>query len=258
MVFSSEEYRFTRNNEPSLRWQSLGVGHKEAKISDDENNRTAQITLKILQNCTIYQFHDTSAGGPLKTPSNLEDTAFLKTNAQNLAAILYDLQQNHSKIYQEIVQHIKIVLPIFDDFELHPLRGKIRLNWRSSKQKEKTFSAHLTSDGTLRFIALVTLLCMPLDRVSDIVLLDEPELGLHPYAIRLVANLIKRLGKKKQVIVATQSPLLLDNFEAENLIVIGMKEGTSQLKRLNTKEYKNLQEKWGDLWQQNIFGGNPK
>ncbi len=155
---------------------------------------------------------------------------------------------------------LESVLPVFEDFELEESYGKIFLRWKG-KKTEKTFGAHLTSDGTLRVIALITLLCMPQDRISNVVIIDEPELGLHPYAISLIATLIKRLSLNKQVILATQSPLLLEEFEAEDVIVTEMNEqGASQFKRLDYDNHKKWLEDFtiGELWQKNVFGGVPK
>ena len=98
---------------------------------------------------------------------------------------------------------------------------------------------------------------MPQNRISNVVIIDEPELGLHPYAISLIADLIKRLSLDKQVILATQSPLLLNEFEAEDVVVVDMNEqGASQFKRLNSEDYKNWLEDYsmGDIWQKNVLG----
>ncbi|MCH9845284.1 MAG: AAA family ATPase [Alphaproteobacteria bacterium] len=265
LVFSREEYRFMSTSAQESKrkasdWKSLGIGHMETKMLNS-NDKTAQITRKILLNCTIYQFHDTSETSPLKFSSDMTDKVFLKGNGQNLASILYDLQQYQHQYYQEIVNNIQLVLPIFADFELQPYHGKIALRWRAKDMNDKTFGAHLTSDGTLRFFALVTLLCLPKERTSDIVLLDEPELGLHPYAIALLADLIKRLAKSKQVVVATQSTLLLNEFNVENIIVTNMSDnGATTLSRLKQKDLVSWLDEYspGDLWQKNVFGGNPR
>ena len=223
-------------------------------------NQTAIVTKIILSNCTVFQFHDTSKTSPLKLNWDAGDTHFLRTNGGNLASVLLDLKNNDIKIYDEIGMLVKKALPIFQDFELEEEYNRVVLRWRSERT-EKSFGAHLTSDGTLRLIALITLLCMPQNRISNVVIIDEPELGLHPYAISLIADLIKRLSLDKQVILATQSPLFLNEFEAEDVVVVDMNEqGASQFKRLNSEDYKNWLEDYamGDLWQKNVLGGVPK
>ena len=268
-VFSKEEYRYnplrvgdkTKTNKGN--WNNLGVGHREAKITESATqNKTGQILKRMLQNCCIYQFHDTSDTSLLKQKALLQDNRFLKSSGVNLAAILYDLKANEPSVYQNIIETIRKVLPSFREFELEPSYNKLHLTWIQKDNPDKIFPSHLTSDGSLRFFALVTLLSMPESRSTDIILLDEPELGLHPYAITVLAELIKVKAKTKQVIIATQSPLLMNEFQPEDIIVTEAEEGNvTTFKRLDKNELKSWLDDYctmGDLWQQNIFGGNPK
>ncbi len=263
LAFGQEEYRFTATNRHQKeRWNSLGIGHLETRVTDKSaQDKTGLVVLRMLQNCTIYQFHDTSSTSPLKQSANVDDNVFLKSSGINLASILYDLKQNEISIYKSIIETIRKVLPDFGDFQLDPIYNKITLNWNQKNNDHKTFSPHLTSDGTLRFFALVTLLSMPQDRISNIILLDEPELGMHPYAIIILGSLIKRLCRQnKQVIVATQSPSLINQFEPEDIIVTEVENGATKLERLDSKDLKEWLEDYcvGDLWQKNVFGGNPE
>ena len=268
-VFSKEEYRYnplrvgdkTKTNKGD--WNDLGVGHREAKITEKETqDRTGQILKRMLLNCSIYQFHDTSDTSLLKQRAWLEDNRFLKSTGVNLAAILYNLKKNKPSVYQNIVETIRKVLPSFRDFELEPSYNKLHLAWIQKDNPDKIFPSHLTSDGSLRFFALVTLLSMPENRSADIILLDEPELGLHPYAITVLAELIKVKAKTKQVIIATQSPLLMNEFQPEDIVVTEAEKGNvTTFKRLDKNELKSWLDDYyamGDLWQKNIFGGNPK
>ena len=262
LAFSREEYRFTptkADKKPS--WKPLGMGHREAKLTDKRHqDKTGMIVSRMLKNCSIYQFHDTSRTSPFSQPSSIDDNVFLKTNGYNVASVLYDLQQNSSTTYKSIVDVIRKALPVFSDFQLEPLYKKITLKW-TQKNNDKLFPPHLSSDGSLRFFALATLLSMPKDRTSDIVLLDEPELGVHPYVITILSSLIKRLSKRnKQVIVATQSPLLINQFDAEDVIVAEMRGGGTNLERLDNNDLRHWLDDYclGDLWQKNVFGGNPE
>ena len=260
--FIEEKYRFIRPEikNKSPRWQYLGVGHDEAKITS-EKNITQSILFNMLKNCTVYQFHDTSKNSLIKTEGDIQDNIYLKQDGRNLASILYDLKNEEIKKYQEIVEIMQKIFPIFRDFELEPKYNRVLLRWRRKLEDSYSLGPNLTSDGTLRCMALVTLLCMPENRISDIILLDEPELGLHPSAIHILAALIKRIAKKKQVIIATQSPQLLDEFDIDNIIITEMSEnGSTALKRLEEKQYKEWIKDYqlGQLWQENILGGNPK
>lgn len=258
LVFTQEKYRSSPPNR-SRDWRGLGVGHRESKINDKEKQKTAPVIKKILKNCTIYQFHDTSAESPLKLKWDVKDNVFLRSDGGNLAPVLFDLKENHSKKYDRIVEIIRQVLPLFSDFNIEPIYGKVALGWRPVNNG-KFFGSHLTSDGTLRLMALTTLLNMPLDRISDVVLIDEPELGLHPYAISLLVDMIKILSHDKQIFVATQSPLILNAFEPKDIIVTEMdQQGATSFRRLKNEELQEWLKEFemGELWQKNVIGGNP-
>jgi predicted ATPase len=251
LVFTHESYK----DDHHYKGEILGVGHKEAKI-----NQIKHIVKKTLNECNVHQFHNTSPYGPMGSGSFIGDNVFLKQNGQNIASVLYDLKTNNIENYNEIVRNIQLVLPIFGDFELHPKNNRVTLQWRRKGERNKFFGVNLTSDGTLRLIALITLLCMPENRISNILLLDEPELGLHPYAIEIVAELIKRFAVNKQVILATQSPQILNYFDIDNIIITEITENEgSALKRLSKNNYSEWLKNYqlGQMWQENIIGGNP-
>ncbi len=260
LVFAQEEYRYCFDDyEGEPPWNDLGIGHSEAKITAPENEVGAQVIRKILSRCTAYHLHDTSPESPLKRVWDADENVFLRNDGANLAPVLLDLRENHRRIYDEIERIIREVFPVFSGFDLHVRYGRVTLRWHH-EAKGKSFGPHLTSDGTLRLMALVTLLNMPLERVSDVLLLDEPELGLHPYAISMLGALIRRLSADKQIVVATQSPLLLNDFSPEDVIVAEMDQGgATSFKRLETKALVQWLDEFrlGELWEKNVIGGNP-
>ena len=259
--FSKESFRF------SSEWQDLGSGHQEAELvwptKLKEFSVTDRITAKVIANllrrCVVYQFHDTSDTSDFKKRWDAEDNNHLQTNGGNLAAILYRLEQEDIRRYELICQHISRVLPVFDRFQIEESYGKVLLRWKA-KWTDKTFSAHLTSDGSLRFFALVTLLNLPPEMLPDVLLLDEPELGLHPAAISLIGGMIKSLAEKRQVIVATQSPLLVDAFDLDEIFVLELQDGRTEFRKLSPDDYQVwLDDNFtsGELWQKNLLGGRP-
>ena len=150
-------------------------------------------------------------------------------------------------------------MPVFDRFQIEESYGKVLLRWKA-KGTDKTFGAHLTSDGSLRFFALVTLLNLPPEMLPDVLLLDEPELGLHPAAIALVGGMIKSLAEERQVIVATQSPLLVDEFGLNEIFVLELQDGCTEFRKLSPDDYQVwLDDNFtsGELWQKNLLGGRP-
>ena len=267
-IFTEEAFRFSSSNRPTrAKWQHLGSGHGEAQIVEAAqggattrlNAKTAQTILHLLRECAVYQFHDTSDRSAIKTSWDASDNYMLRSQGGNLPAVLHRLERTDFNRFTLICRHIGRVLPVFDRFLLEESYGKVALRWKA-KGTDKTFGAHLTSDGSLRFFALVTLLNLPPEMLPSVVLLDEPELGLHPAAISLIGGMIRSLAKERQVVVATQSPLLVDAVELDQIVVLDLKDGATMLRRLDPETYR----KWlddgyapGDLWLKNLLGGRP-
>lgn len=209
----------------------------------------------------VYHFHDTSRTAPIKRTTDLHDNRYLREDGSNLAAFLYRLQQKEEASYRMVVCTVRLVAPFFEDFVLEPQalnEDKIRLAWRH-RGSDAYFDASSLSDGSLRFIALATLLLQPTELQPHVILLDEPELGLHPYAITLFGSLVRQCSLKRQVVVATQSPTLLDHFEPEQVLVADRVDGRTELKRLDRDRLVTWLEDYslGQLWEKNEIGGRP-
>lgn len=208
-----------------------------------------------------YHLHDTSATAAVKSTCNLDDNRYLREDASNLAAYLYWLKLKHATEYRRIVSLIQLATPYFEDFVLEPLRRNeqtIRLEWKQ-KNSDAYFDADSLSDGTLRFICLATLLNQPKQTMPTLIVIDEPELGLHPLAIRLLAEMLDAASKRTQILVATQSVTLLDNFPIEQIIVADHDGRGSVFRRLKTDDYLMWLENFsvGELWEKNVLGGRP-
>jgi predicted ATPase len=233
----------------------------EAGISDPTITRTARRVRELLGSWRVYHFHDTSASAPMKKTADVEDNRFLRPDGSNLAAFLYYLQQKRETSYSLIRRTIQRVTPFFDDFLLEPSKlnpEKIRLQWRH-RNSDQYFDASSLSDGTLRFIGLATLFLQPQEYRPSVILVDEPELGLHPYAITMLAALVKTASEKKQVILSTQSPFLLDQFQPEDVLVADRVEGSTQFTRLDPQRLAEWLGEYslGQLWEKNELGGRP-
>ncbi len=235
---------------------------KEAGISSPTVAKTARYVRERLGRWRLYHFHDTSALSPMKRTADVNDNRFLRPDGSNLAAFLFYLREKHADSYDLIRRSVQRVTPFFDDFQLEPQRlnpEKIRLEWRH-KGSDAYFDASSLSDGTLRFIALATLLLQPTSHRPSIVLVDEPELGLHPYAITLLASLIKQASVETQVIVSTQSPFLLDHFQPQDVLVAERVNGGTEIQRLDPAKFDVWLEDYslGQLWEKNELGGRPR
>lgn len=209
----------------------------------------------------LYHVHDTSRSSPMKKLCDVFDNEFLRPDGSNLAAFLFFLQERHPTEYALIRKTVRRVAPFFDDFRLKPSKlneDKIRLEWKHAGS-DAYFDASSLSDGSLRFIALATLFLQPREYRPSVILVDEPELGLHPYAITMFASLVKQVSAETQVIVSTQSPLLLDHFDPEDVLVADRVDGATQFTRLESESLEDWLEEYslGQLWEKNEIGGRP-
>ena len=213
----------------------------------------------LLTSSATFQFHDNSKESRFKQSWDVQDNAQLRSDGGNLAPILLRLEREDVARYELICKQIARILPTFDRFQLDDPYGKTILRWRA-KGSDKVIGAHLTSDGSLRFFALVTLLNLPSEMMPSVLLLDEPELGLHPQAVELIGQMIRRVGLERQVIVATQSPLLVDVFDLDQVIVLDLDDGRTTCRQLDPVDYQHwLDDDFApsDLWWKNVLGGNP-
>ena len=196
----------------------------------------------------------------VKKTTNITDNIQLQTDAANLASMLYLFKNEYDYEYSNIIDTIRLVAPYFKDFVLTPdNNGNILPRW-THKNYEKIFTFDDLSDGTLRFICLATLLLQPLSFLPDTILIDEPELGLHPHAISVLAGLMKSVAKKKkQIIASSQSVTLINQFKAQDVLVADIKDDATTIRRLKEEEVKDWLEDYqlGTIWEKNIIGGTP-
>jgi predicted ATPase len=202
-----------------------------------------------------YHFHDTGESSPFNKESNIEnDKYYLYEKGSNLGAFLYNIQKEKPIVYNLIVKTIQSIAPYFLDFLFRPENnGNLKLRWLS-KYNSSVYGVNDLSDGTIRFIALSTLFLQP--NLPETIIIDEPELGLHPTAIAKLAGLIKSVATKKcQVIIATQSTDLISHFEPEDVITVDQKNGESVFERLNSEKLKVWLEDYtiDDLWKRSII-----
>lgn len=241
LMLTHEAYRYSDATRPrEAPWTNLtGVG-KESALPD-QMNKTAKTIYTLLRQCSTYQFHDTSANASIHQRWDVSDSARLRSDGGNLSAVLLDLREHDAPRYRQLVRQVQRVFPTLEDFVLEPVSGRVLLRWKS-KYSDKVFGAHLTSDGSLRLFCLLTLLSLPDERLPDMLFFDEPELGLHPHAITLVSEMLKRVAKTRQVFIATQSPYMVNCFDLENIVVAEAKDGATTLRNLPKDQY----QRWLD------------
>ncbi len=252
----------------------LGRGHAEAKLKDCKDDRgvTGRRSVEYcvydaVSSWTAYHFHDTSDTAPVRGSGSVRDYERLRADAGNLAAFLRRLRDGlpgfpriDQHAYELIRDTARLSAPFFDDFKLRPrMNGQdevLSLEW-TQKGSDYPFQPSQLSDGTLRFICMATALLQP--RPPATIIFDEPELGLHPYALSVLAGLLKQAATRTQVIVSTQSAPLLDYFEPEDVVVVDRKDGASTFRRLDKAQLAEWLDQYslGELWQKNVFEGGP-
>ncbi|MCI1004966.1 AAA family ATPase [Herbaspirillum sp. C7C8] len=257
VMVMNEAYRYAAHGAPTkAKWTDIGTVGKQSNLLEQKDEAATTI-VDLLRQCATYQFHDTSINAAIHNRWDVTDSFRLRPDGGNLAAVLLDLCNTDSKRYELITRQISRVLPAFKDFVLEAEAGKVLLRW-IGRHSDKIFGSHLTSDGSLRLFCLLTLLNLPPNRLPDIMLFDEPELGLHPHAVTLVAEMFKRLAKTRQIFIATQSPYLVDCFELENIIVASANEGETKLCNLPREQYQEwLDDEYqlSDIWLKQAVGG---
>jgi predicted ATPase len=242
--------------------ETLGTGHRESRLPDVSRAKPSKVpgyVLSSMQSWKLYHFDDTSDSARVKKVGAINDNQYLRSDAGNLAALLYKLQRTATRQYEAIRDTIRLVAPFFDDFILRPSLDNpdsIRLEWREVGS-DYPFLAHQLSDGTLRFMCLATLLLQP--ALPDTILIDEPELGLHPYAITVLASLMRSASARAQLIVSTQSVSLINQFEAEDLLIVEREDHATVIKRIESQKLKEWLDDYslGELWEKNVIGGRP-
>ncbi|MDQ6472753.1 AAA family ATPase [Flavobacterium sp. LHD-80] len=243
-------------------WNYIDFGGEFKEESELTNNSSirADYLKDYFQEFRIFHFHDTGNNSPLKQSSKVDDNRTLREDGANLASYLYRIQKTDIKHFNIIEKTVKSVAPFFEKFDLHPdllNSDLIQLNWFENNSDER-FNAHNLSDGTLRFIALSTLLLQP--NLPKTIIIDEPELGLHPFAIQKLGALIKSASTRSQLIISTQSVGLINQFTVEDLLIVNRENGQSTFKRLDFYEFEDWLKQYslGELWEKNLLGGRPK
>jgi len=284
IIFGNNEYEFTLTPTADNRFvfqqetaiyvapgkirypKSLGSGRFESQLKNQKDvpgfvgeHSAAYYVFRDLSRWIVYHFHDTSPTAAVRRQNPINDNEVLQPDAGNLAAFLFRIRTTHPRHYGQIRDVVRLASPFFDDFKLRPVPSNIELIQLEWVQRGSSypFRASQLSDGTLRFICLATALLQP-SRPATL-LFDEPELGLHPYALTLLGNLFRSKRPFEQVIISTQSALLLNEFSPEDVIVVERQGSESTFRRLDPGPLSEWLQEYGlgDLWQKNLLGGRP-
>jgi len=266
-LFTNEEVQF-HDSERGAPTPPIPVGpggHRESGLSEKWSaaDPTVRFIKGLIESCRVYHFHDTSVASFLRGKPHVDDSRYLRADGGNLTAVLYRLQEENADVHQEVLRSLQTILPWLEDLKLEPEgpEGKqvIPLRWRMAGRGDYDFVAGQLSDGSLRIMALVTLLLLPEEMAPGILIIDEPELGLHPAAENVIAGLMKYASRTRQIILSTQSVTLVDQFTPDDVIVVEVDRGESSFRRQSEEELRGWLERYtlGQIWSKNIIGGRP-
>ena len=263
----SEARKYERKDMATI-WRTYGGPSDESRLRDERDEKSSDgqfpgvgyYVYQSISQWMVYHFHDTSSSAPMRRSEIIEDNQRLRSDASNIAPFLLKLKNENDSSYQEILDAVRLVIPFFDQFRLDVMQlgeaEKVRLSWQQKGSDFPMQPYHL-SDGSIRFICLATALLQP-DPPSTIII-DEPELGLHPAGINILSELIQAASTRTQVIVATQSPSLIDQFAIEDVVIVNREAGASTFQRLEEKNFSSWLEEYsvGELWTKNVITGGP-
>ena len=261
MAYFEEKLRYSDNAHSDTKgnWIHIGKLSEVSQLSDESTkNPTAKSIIFLLRQIIVYQFHDTGENAKIRKSFGVNSGKVLHDDASNLGSFIYNMSLSDSDYFKRLVSIIQLVFPQFERFDLIPFGSQVLLCW-FEKGSNYSFDASQASDGTLRFMALAALLTQPKDKIAKIIFIDEPELGLHPTAISVLASLIKEASVYSQIFVSTQSPEFIDFFEPEDIIVVEKDDKQSTFTRHNKEELKSwlVDYSLGDIWKMNLIGGRP-
>ena len=263
LLFEKEQIYFDGPNY-GVSKSKIGSGNEETKLTSFkgqgwEHKAVYSFITPALKSWIIYHFHDTSDTASVKQFCEINNNIVLESDAGNLAAFLYRLRSEKPVHYKSILKATQRIAPFLKDFILRPnplRKSTIQFEWQG-KESDQPFTASQLSDGTIRFICLATVLLQP--EPPKTIIIDEPELGLHPYALSVLGSLLRSTSSRCQIILSTQSVQLVNEFEPEDIVVVDRENGQSTFKKLSDQNLKEWLDNYsmGELWEKNVFGGRP-
>ncbi len=260
LIFTRETTTFV-GDYYDARPHSLGAGHNEARLPQATGDSYAPFVRAAIASWRVYHFHDTSDTAGFRQAQAVRDNLFLKPQADNLAPFLRFLKEQHPESYALILATVRQVAPFLRDFVYRPEPGeRVELEWFAEGDPDTPRGPRQLSDGTLRFIALAALLLQPVEFRPHTILIDEPELGLHPFALGLLGALLRRASAEGQIVVSTQSAELVSELSPDDVVVVSLDDGASTFRRLDADVLKEWLADYslGDLWKMNVLGGRPR
>ncbi|MDE0040129.1 MAG: AAA family ATPase [Gammaproteobacteria bacterium] len=255
------EHLVLTHEETNLGW--IGKGHHESDLSVTERTESdpfARFLREAMSDWRVFHFHDTTIEAGMRQSWSARDNIQLHSTGRNIAPFLRVIKERHPDNYRQILHTVRLAAPYIEDFLYRgEASERLGLEWLEKDVDPGILGPRQLSDGTIRLICLATLLLQPTQMQPSTILIDEPELGLHPFALTLLAELLEAASASRQILVSTQSADLVNEFEAKHIITVGRRDGRSEFNRPDEHELREWLAEYaiGDLWRMNVVGGSP-
>lgn len=212
---------------------------------------------KRLASCTFYGALNVAPKSPVRLPQSMRPASLPGANGEDLVSCLYYLRETDPERFEIIEDTLTAAFPDFERLGFPPVAaGTITMTWKD-KNFSKPIYMHQLSEGTLRFIWLITLLQSP--GLTAVTLIDEPEVSLHPELLRLLADMMREASQKTQLIVATHSDRLIRFLKPEEVLVCDAEDGLTTMRWGDSFNLEHWLEEYSldQVWAMNLMGGRP-
>jgi predicted ATPase len=224
------------------------------QITDPSRYLPSHTIRKAIESMSIYGYFDTGSDSKLRSPTEFSSSMKLRKNGDNLSQLLNNLKNKKTLAYNRIEENLSKVNPTYKSIEFTNFSSQLYLSLRE-KNLDKTIGALHISDGTLLFLLLMCIFYNP--ERGFLIGLDEPESGLHPDMIKSVGDMMKFAAADSQIIIATHSPLLLNQFELEDALIFEKdEENKTIVKRLSESDFPDWEGDFlpGQMWLRGQIG----
>lgn len=255
------EHLALTHEETSLGWVGRGSYESDLSVAERiESDPSTRFLREAMSDWRVFHFHDTTVEAGMRQSQPARDNIQLHSTGRNIAPFLRHIKERHPNNYRLILDTVRLAAPFIDDLLYREDVGeRVALEWLQKDIEPGVLGPRQLSDGTIRFICLATLLLQPVQMQPSTILIDEPELGLHPAAVSVLAAHLDRASEARQVIVATQSVDLLSEMQPDHVVVVERCNGASVFRRPDWDQLSEWLEdhSLGDLWLMNALGGRP-
>lgn len=211
-----------------------------------------------LASSTHYHVLDVSQRAPVRLPQQMREARLPGKDGEDLVSCLYTLRETDPDSFETIEDTLRAGFPDFERLNFPPVAaGTLAMTWKDTTSKNP-FYMHQLSEGTLRFLWLVTLLQSP--GLTAVTLIDEPEVSLHPELLSLLAELMREASQRTQLIVATHADRLVRSLKPEEVLAMNVNDdGAAEMTWANDLDLQQWLDEYtlDEVWRLGRMGARP-